>query len=334
MLRAFIFFIVFTLLGAVRAFAGDPFTVTAVPFDADGKNAIQAQTKALAEGQVMAARIMIDRLNARPGASIPAITPQTAAKMMRAMSLANERRSNSRYMGDITVAFNPQAVQTFARENGLTLVTQQDAPRLVIPLSPNGFADGAQWFTDFREGGYDNGLAPLVALPDDQRYSGYIRADAARSGDLDALRQTGRAVGVTNVLIASANSAGTRITLTDIALDTGRTSDLGTVSSNAEMAARMDNAWKKRATAKPAKTHEMTVTVLYSSHQDWQRIQRLINGSSLISGARLDALSKDGALMRLTVSGPMDDLVKELEYRGVEIKELPPIGTVMRFAGR
>lgn len=334
MLRAFTLCIVLAFFAATRAVAGDPFTVTGVPVDADGKNAIEAQTKALAQGQVAAARIMIDRLNARPGSAMPTITTPIAAKMMRAMSVADERRSNSRYMGDITVAFNPAAVQDFARENGMTLVTQQDKPRLIIPLSPNGFADGTQWFKDVREGGFDNGLAPLIALPEDQRYSSFLRADAARSGDLDALRQTGRAVGVTNVLIVSANSTGTQFTLKDIALDTGRANDLGTVRSKGEMAARMDNAWKKRATATPAKTQTMTVTVLYNSHQDWQRLQQFIDGSSLISGARLDALSKDGALMTLTVSGPMEDLVKELDYRGVEIRELAPIGMVMRFAGR
>lgn len=332
MLRAFFVTTIITLFAAVSAFAGDPFTVTGIAVEGEGANAIEAQTLAHSDGQVRAAYVLIDRLNARPGSATPEITPPVAAKMMRAMSVADEKRSSSRYYGTITVAFNPQAVQGFAQANGLTLVTDQDGPRLVIPLSSAGFADDTPWFEALRAGGYDNNLAPLVTLPQGQPYSSFMRADAAKARNVEALAQIGRAAGLSKVLLVSERGGG--FALTDIALDTGRTTDLGMVQSIAEIAQRTDGAWKTRATAAPARSQTMTVSVLYNSHSEWQRLQRQINNSRMISAPRLDALSKDGALMTLTVNGSMDDLVSELAYDGVQIKSVPNMGVVMSVAGR
>ncbi len=332
MLRAFFVTIVVAMFSAVNAFAGDPFTVAGVVVEGEGANAIEAQTEALSGGQVRAAYLLIERLNAKPGSNTPEITPPVAAKMMRAMSVADEKRSTSRYYGTITVAFNPQAVRSFADANGLALVTQQDGPRLIIPLSSAGFADDAPWFDEIRSGGYDNNLAPLITLPEGQSYSNFIRADAARSGDINALAQIGRSAGVSKVLLVS--STGGTFSLKDIALDTGRTTDLGVARSVTDIAAKVDNAWKTRSTAAPARAQQMQLSVLYNSHSEWQRLQRQLNNSRLISSPRLDALSKDGALMTITVNGTMDDLVSELAYDGVEIKSVPNMGVVMRVARR
>jgi len=332
MLRLLFFTIIATLFTALNAFAGDPFTVTGIAVEGEGANAIEAQTLAHSDGQVRAAYVLIERLNARPGSATPEITPPVAAKMMRAMSVADEKRSSSRYFGTITVAFNPQAVQGFAKANGLSLVTNQDGPRLVVPLSASGFADDAPWFEAFRAGGYDNNLAPLMTLPQEQRYSNFMQADAAKARNVNALAQLGRSTGVSKVLLVSERGGG--FALTDIALDTGRTTDLGIVQSIAEIAARTDGAWKTRATAAPTRSQQMQVSVLYNSHSEWQRLQRQINSSRLISSPRLDALSKDGALMTITVNGAMDDLVSELAYDGVQIKSVPNMGVVMSVAGR
>lgn len=333
MLRAIFVTIIITLFSAVAAFAGDPFTVTGIAVEGEGANAIEAQTQAHSDGQVRAAYVLIERLNANPGAASPEITPPVAAKMMRAMSVADEKRSSSRYFGTITVAFNPQAVRGFAQANGLKLVTEQDGPRLVIPLATAGFADDALWFEAFRAGGYDNNLAPLFALPQDQFYADFINYNAASARNLDALSKIAQATGVSKVLLIS-SAAGGRFALTDIALDTGRTTELGTVQSVAEIAARTDEAWKMRSAAAPARAQQMQLSVLYNSHSEWQRLQRQINNSRFISSPRLDALSKDGALMTVTVNGAMSDLVSELAYDGVQIKSVPNMGVVMSVAGR
>jgi len=64
------------------------------------------------------------------------------------------------------------------------------------------------------------------------------------------------------------------------------------------------------------------------SHEDWLRLQEAINGSAQITDARLDALTKDGAMMTLTV-GDLGRLANELSFKGVMVKSDPKIGTYL-----
>jgi len=97
----------FALWGAsaLAALAADPFTVSAVPVDATGQTAIEAQTIAISDGQLRAGQALIERLTLGGSGSVTLDTP-TIAKLIRALEISNEKRSGNRYLGDITVAFN------------------------------------------------------------------------------------------------------------------------------------------------------------------------------------------------------------------------------------
>ena len=66
--------------------------------------------------------------------------------MIRAQEIANEKRSGTRYLADVTIAFNPNAVSQYMRAKGLTLISTQSRDRLVIPiLQGAGLWDGNEW---------------------------------------------------------------------------------------------------------------------------------------------------------------------------------------------
>ena len=66
-----------------------------------------------------------------------------------------------------------------------------------------------------------------------------------------------------------------------------------------------------------------SVSVLYNTHADWIALQDAINTAAQIKGARLDALSKDGALMTISFGGDINRLANELRFKGVRVEQDP-----------
>lgn len=321
---------------AAVAYAADPFTVAGVPVDARADTAINAQIAATEQGQIRTAELLVKRLtldSARSNANLPPMTIQTARSLIRGQQIGNEKRSVNRYLGDITVAFNPSRVKEYLANNGLDMISTQARPRLVIPVlnsqSPNAAND---WTQAWSRGGFNHALTPIISNPE---AAGLVSAQDAVSGNIDALRAAAAAAGVSQVLIANASGSGSyTISLTDIAIDTGVKTNVGTVSASGPLqgASRavelLEGGWKEASVNLAANAQTMVVSVLYNSHEDWLRLQDAINSSAQITDARLDALSKDGAMMTLTV-GDLGRLANELQFKGVKVESDPKIGTYL-----
>ncbi|MGB0906504.1 MAG: DUF2066 domain-containing protein [Maricaulaceae bacterium] len=339
-LRSVFLFLSLFLMGGL-AHAADQFTVSGVRVDAQAETAIQAQIAATEQGQVTAAQILIERLtleSERVSKNLPPIDIDVARKLIRGQQIGNEKRSANRYLGDITVAFNPSRVQSYLRENGLNMITTQARPRLVLPIlnGQSPFADTA-WARSWTSGGHGHALTPIITDTARRGSRTVITAGAASRGDMDALKRAGQHFNVEQILVAEASGGRGQVTVSvsDYAIDTGERRDLGTVraSSYAEAAAKIVNRleadWKQASVSLAATAQSMTVSVLYDNLSDWQSLQSVINGSAQIRGARLDALSKDGAMMTLTYGGDMDRLQNELAYKGVKLGVHPKIGTYL-----
>ena len=61
---------------------------------------------------------------------------------------------------------------------------------------------------------------------------------------------------------------------------------------------------------------EVRVTVLYGGIGEWRSLQDALTGASLVEAARLDAMSRDGALMTVNFRGAREQLISELAEKG------------------
>lgn len=325
-------------LAAFSAHAADPFTVSAVPVDATASNAIEAQTLASQQGQLEAAKILMARVtleSERMARPLPELTTEIVQRMIRAISVDNEKRSANRYLGDLSVAFNPRQVQSFLRDQDLTLVTSQARPRVLVPVifsADDTSASQTQAFVNsVSSGRYANALTPISAVAE-------IRSFAPTQNELAAI---GEQFGVKQVLLVEGASAGQGYSaaLTDYSLDTGQSRRLrvaGALSPDglaSQLVTQLEDDWKEASVTLASDATTSPVSVLYGSLIEWQKLQDAINGSAQIQDARLDALSKDGALMTITF-GDFDRLVRELQFKGVQVRRDPDIGLVFVSAGR
>ncbi|MEE9347836.1 MAG: DUF2066 domain-containing protein [Robiginitomaculum sp.] len=339
LLKAILSFIALCALSVSAAFAGDPFTVAGVYVDGRGESAIEAQTIAIGEGQLRAANLMIERVTLegdRAAKGFAGLEIEQAVKLIRAMEIANEKRSGTRYLGDITVAFNPSAIQAYVRSKDMTMISTQTRERLVIPVITGKIAgSGHAWGAAWDKPAFGHALTPVRAGPSGERLP--ISGDAALAGDMDAIALAGQTVGTQQVLVANAvnSGSGITVTLTDYALDSGQTTTLGSVhgadfnAAAAAAVALLESEWKRASVNQLENAESMLVSVLYNSHSDWQRLQQAINSASQISDARLDAISKDGALMTITYGGDLGRLANELSYKGVKFETSAKLGPVL-----
>jgi len=327
MTRLFALIFSFLMLCASRAFAADPFTVVGIEVDATAATAIEAQSIAQQDGQLRAALALIDRVTLeaeRAENPLPELTPEMVRRMIRAMVVNQERRSANRYLGEITVAFNPSQVQEFLRAYNLTLVSSQARERLVVVRETGLRGDGSLQ-TVFADPRFSHALTPLrAASADDVRFLSSNPSDA----ELQALAAN---YGLNQVLIVDTSG-----NVTDVSVDRGNRNTFftspadGAESYAAAIVARLEADWKQASAVTSGEMKTTSVSVLYSSHRDWIALQDAINTSAQIKGARLDALSKDGALMTISYGGDIDRMANELRFKGVRVEQDPRLGLVFR----
>jgi len=326
-------FAVFILTG--HAQAADPFTVSTIAVDATGSTPIEAQTLAIREGQARAANILLERLTLegeRLSKGTVPISEDNAAKMIRAMEIDNEKRSSTRYLGDISVAFNPSAMQAYLRQAELTMISSQSRERLIVPLSNGQLDSESTWFKAWNKSGSQHALTPIKSISADQALNILVTSSALAARDMDALKQLGSQFGVQQILIA--DDLGGYVNVTDISLDSGQRQDFSVNGGPSTIVGRLESDWKRNAVTVVENAVEVPVSILYDTHSEWLRLKEAINGSAQIQDARLDALSKDGALMTITYGGDMGRLRNELAFKGVDVREDPKLGIVLGRTGR
>jgi len=320
----------FLLLGASQAYAGDPFTVGGIKVDATAANAIEAQVKASAEGQLAAAEVLFKRLTLeqeRAASPIPVLTNETVARMIRALEPSKERRSANRYLGEVTVAFNPSQVQQFLQQNNLTLVSSQARERLVVvrEVGLRGASELSELSAAFADPRFSYALTPLrAAAAEDVQF-------LSANPSYEELQALALKYNLNQILIVEPVGD-----ITDISLDSGNRQSffIAPGPDAAEFAdrvvERLESDWKQVSAVTAGEVVTTSVSVLYNTHRDWIMLQEAINTAAQITGARLDALSKDGALMTISYGGDVARLANELRFKGVSVEQDPRLGLVFR----
>jgi len=345
MIRMFLTLVLFWFASLATAFAGDPFTVSGVQVDATGDNAIEAQNIAVSEGQMRAAQVLLNRLTlpAQRAGQFEVLSPEVILPMIRSLEISNEKRSTQRYLGEISVGFSQSEVQKYLAGKGINMMSSQAEKRLVVPvLSGNSLWNANEWQQIWGSSAFQNSLTPVEVIVPDRGNDNLLSASQAAAGDMAALKRLGEYFGVRRVLVANAipGAGAINVRIDDVEIDSGTRRDLGTISGADfgdaawQVITRLEDEWKISNATLASSAVTTPVSVLYGSHEDWLWLQNVINNSAQIQGARLDALSKDGALMSLTYGGDMDRLRNELSFKGVELRQDPQIGTVLFRKGR
>ena len=313
---------VMALFAATPAFAqgrADLYTVPDIYVDVTGKSTTEAFTNAIAEGRPRAFQILFRRLTQQKDwGRQPNLDLAGLLRISRGYNVANERRSTTRYVADVSYIFNPDAVNRLLRSANIAF-TQGGASRiLVVPMSPN-VAGGAWAQALGAPNVQQNALVPY-AMPsaDDLRALAGLNFDGANWGDVAAAAGRVRASEVALVqavyaggkVIVNVRRLGQGQTPVKVSVDVPAPQTLGNAYPAAAIAAStaIDDLWKSRTTVDPNLRARITADFRILNLAQWAEVQNSLGGVPLVTGVTLVAMDTGYARMQIAYTGTADQL--------------------------
>ncbi|GAM99670.1 hypothetical protein U91I_03325 [alpha proteobacterium U9-1i] len=326
----------------------NPYAVAGVYVDETAANAAAAQQAGFAAAQQAAFSRLLARLTlpeeiARQGQ--PVVQGAALEQLVLSVDVEEERRSATRYIGRLTVRFDPTGVRTLLRNSNLTVVDTRTAPVLVVPVAPGASPEtAALWREVWVQGGFQQELVPLATAPetlggnpDWAAASAAAQAAAAASALYATVRVANGTATATLVEVASGGVRRDRGEAVARINGEGAAATRAAFASLAQQAsARLQNEWKARTAVGTGQRARVSASALYTDERQWESIKQALEGaaSTLISEIRIEAVGRDGALVSFSFVGNREQLNAELQRRGVILSDEPRLGPVLRVARR
>jgi hypothetical protein len=324
------------------------YAVSGVYVDETAANAAAAQQAGFASAQRIGLQRLIHRLvpagelaaHALPTAD--AMDPAAIERLVQSVDVEEERRSSTRYIGRLTVRFDPAGVRAYLRAQNLSVVDTRTAPVLVAPLTVAGTPEEttAVWRDVWEHGGFANELAPLPIAPAGLQggpswaTAAPFAQQAAAASTLYATLRIQGATATAALVEVSATGARDRGEVAARLLGPEAPALRAALASLAEQASmRLQDEWKSRAAVGAGQGGRISASALYSDERQWEQIKEALEGAAqtLISEIRIEAVGRDGALVSFSFVGDQAQVAAELNRRGVRLDQ-GAIGPTLRVA--
>ncbi len=311
------------------------YAVAGIHVDETAANAAAGQQAGFAAAQRAGFERLVRRLtvpNDLTARGLPVVDGAALERLVLSVDVEEERRSGTRYIGRLTVRFDPSGVRTLLRGAGLTVVDTRTAPVLVAPLATADTAPETVtlWRQVWAQGGFGAELVPLAVAPEALQgapaWAGaapFAQAAAAASVLYANLRvQSGVATATLVEVAADARrdrgEVSARLNGTDAAATRAALASLAEQAST-----RLQNEWKGRIATGGGQRARVSASALYSDQRQWERIKQALEGAAqtLISEIRIEAVGREGALVSFSFVGDRGQLGAELERRGVRLED-------------
>lgn len=264
----------------------------------------------------------------------PQATGVALQRMVLRVDVEDESNPTAtRYRAQLSVRMNPDLVRSHLRNAGYTVVETRASPLLVIPGSAGVTPQAAAiWREVWERSGYAGDLVPIAVAP----------ATAPTSPEWSRVDDIARAASASGALFANLTVSGQ--TYRAAVVETGpnmANRARGTLDARAsgtsEVAIRaalvslaqqvndlVQEEWKSSILTGVGEPVRLTVSALYGSRDDWNRIKQGLQGSArLISAISIDAVARDGAVVSFSYVGTMQQLTDELRRNGLTLTDEP-----------
>ena len=169
MLKRFLFVFIFLFLASGSVFA-DMYAVHNMHVDVTAQNATEAREQGLNEAQEKAFYKMLERLTLfEDMENLPVLANEDILNLVQDFSVSNEKTSSVRYIANVDVQFNPEAIQNFFQEYQVPYVTSVAEKSVVLPIykasendKPLLWKETNPWALVLSKASDDSDLVPFV----------------------------------------------------------------------------------------------------------------------------------------------------------------------------
>jgi hypothetical protein len=312
-----------------RAGAADLFTVADIHVAATAASSSEAMNAAIAQGRPKAFQILFRRLTRQQDWNRqPPLDPAALLRLSRGFNVANERRSTTRYIADVTYIFNPDAVGRLLRANAIAYVQTTSRPILVIPMSPG--VDHGPWSQALANPDLRDNLVPFtVASAEEEAGLANLGFDTATWSDVApaALRAQVEQVALVQAVYANGRITvnirrlAPRETPVKTQVDVPLMQTVGTTYPAAAEAAlqAIDSLWKARGVIDYNQRGRITADLRIASLSQWGSMQNQIAGISNVTGVSVVAMDINYARLSIAYIGNVDQLRDALDMSGLDL---------------
>ncbi|MBX3494384.1 MAG: DUF2066 domain-containing protein [Parvibaculum sp.] len=324
---------------AAPAFANDIFTVRGIAVDRTADTATAARAAAQAEGQRLALAEVMKKLTLpEDWGALPEVDEATAQGAVRGFQVANERTSATRYIAEMIVSFQPEAVRRMLRGANIPFGETQARPAVLLPILRRDdrrilWDDDNPWRGAWASLDLVNAMTPLVLPLGDIAEINSVTPDVALSSDENAqaaLNEMAANYGAADVVVAEAVLSGGRLDVTLATRGAAASAPIRQSFSGADEAEMMRNAartmldamalqWKRQIIVRDTSLHTLTASASFASLEEWERIRNSLTTAPLVQGLEVLGISSNGAELRISYKGSADMLSLSLLQRNVQL---------------
>ena len=328
------------------------FSVTGVQVDVTDKDAASARTRAIIEAQVKAFYILAERLGSPEAAQrLQGMDARDIGRLLRSLSIEEERSGPGRYIGKLTVRFLPDKIREVLGRYGIDVVEDQAPAVIVLPVwkGPNGLViwEDNLWRKAWLDLKAEQSLVPIIVPLGDLEDTSAITADEAAAGNavkLESLMLRYEAKGVLVAMAEPDPAGGIHAVMQGdsplgrINFDKIYTADDGTPESAAATAAKrfdevMLEKWRSvrikmaadaraRAEAEQQTRRAATslpVAVPFSGIYQWNGIRAKLLATPGVIGVDVSTIADNGAVIQLAFLDSVQDLQSALSGSGLRL---------------
>jgi len=329
---------------SARVDASDLFTIHSISIDFKADDANTARKLALADGQNRALKALLKKLTlGTDHGRLPVIDESRLGEFVQGFEIANERRSERRYLADLTVRFKPYAVRALLRTVDIPFAESASPPIIVLPIfqragTTNLWDDPNPWRDAWYRFEGQEGLVDLVVPIGELADLAAINSVQALNGDRAALSEFVEGHGAEEALVTVAKlefdpSGIPSVDVTaqmygsvvgPIRVERFTDNSDGSVeallhASVSEMVARIEYDWKLENLLAFNEKQEVILVVPIEGLRHWLKLRAVLGTLKVIRETKLLSLSKKEALVKVFYLGNMDRLANLLAQRGIDL---------------
>ena len=195
--------------------AADPaFTVAGVGVDVTAEDATSARIEALAQGQRLSFRQLLERLvSTTDYERLPSLPDPVITELVRGFEVADERVGPDRYIASLTFHYKPADIGRLLRDLDIPYAASASEPIIVLPLFRKANAvmlweDGNPWRAAWAGLPPSNSLVPVIVPFGELVDMEIIGAKHAEAGDRDRLDKLIERYGAGEAIIVDAVETG------------------------------------------------------------------------------------------------------------------------------
>ena len=270
----------------------------------------------------------------------PQLDDNALLRLVRSFEVANERRSTTRYLADLTIHFNPNAVRTLLRQSSIPFTEARSRPALVIPFIAGkpGFDPTSAWAAAWKDTSLEPGLVPFVLPAQDAQDDEVLSRPEPAQLDWAALAPMVRRANAAEAIIAIASEDAKTVQMIQISA-TARTPASfayaqSTFAADAEVIAeRAYDAWKTRSAVSYGTRARLTADVQFNSLDEWAKIRAQLGATRAVSDMDVIGLSLHEAEIEVTYFGRPEQLRDALAQQNLQLNNAGGQFT-LQLAGR